>query len=70
MIGWSGQSLCVHVSRRPPEGSRRLVEPGMWSNEPVIGREWMNEWISDADLVLIALISLSTGVAKAKDEKY
>ena len=42
----------------------------MWSNEPVIARKWMNEWISDADLVSIALIPVSVGAAKVKDEKY
>lgn len=58
-IGWSSQCLCVHVSRRPLEGSRRPVEPGMWSNEPAHARKWMNGWIDDADAVSIALISAS-----------
>ncbi|MCT6901058.1 MAG: hypothetical protein M3Z40_08420, partial [Bifidobacterium sp.] len=69
VIGWSGQCLCVHVSRRPLGGSRRQFEPDMWSNEPAIATKWMNKWISDVDLVSVALIQVLVGAAEAERRK-
>jgi len=41
----------------------------MWSNEPAIATKWMNKWISDVDLVSVALIQVLVGAAEAERRK-